>query len=276
MKGETKREKQVMPQKGASRMKWTEVDKELKELLRLRTDPIAYRRLEKEGDLAGIKDVFRVPQAATFCQVLYMARALRLTVGVTRSDKVGERCMRIHGTQPTTEESMRGEAALFSTTWWKSPEEGYQQQLDTYRIPPGEAVVVAPLSAAGFEPEVVVIFGNPAQLMTLMCGMQKEKYERFNFSFTGEGACADSLARCYVTGKPSLAIPCYGERSIGQVADDELVIAMPPNEIERAISGMKTLSKIAFGFRYPIVSIGGTADVEPGMRMVYPELFKER
>jgi uncharacterized protein (DUF169 family) len=257
MKGETKREKQAMTQKKSIPMKWTEIDKELKELLRLRTDPIVYRRLEKEGDLTGIKDVFRVPQAATFCQVFYMARALKLTVGITRSDKVGERCMRIHGTLPATEESMRAEAQMFSTTWFKNPEEAYQQQLDTYRIPPGEAVVMAPLSMAGFEPGVVVIFGNPAQLMLLMCGMQKEKYERFNFTFTGEGACADSLARCYVTGKPSLAIPYYGERSMGQVADDELVIAMPPNEIERAISGMKALSRIAFGFRYPIASIVG-------------------
>ena len=256
-------------------MKWTEIDHELKERLRLRTDPIAYARLEKEGNLAGIKDVFRVPQAATFCQVLYMARVLKLTVGITRSDKVGERCMRIHGTQPTTEASMRGEAEMLSTTWFKNPEEAYQQQLDTYRIPPGEAVVVAPLSGAGFDPEVVVIFGNPAQLMLLMCGMQKEKYERFNFSFTGEGACADSLARCYVTGTPSLAVPCYGERSIGQVTDDELVIAMPPNQIERAISGMKTLSGISFGFRYPIASIGGTADVEPAMRMVYPSFGRK-
>jgi uncharacterized protein (DUF169 family) len=256
-------------------MIWTEIDHELKELLRLRTDPVAYARLEKEDDLTDVKDVYRVPQAATFCQVLYMARVLRLAVGVTRSDKVGDRCMRIHGTLPATEESMRAEAEMFSTTWFRNPEEAYQQQLDTYRIPPGEAVVVAPLSGAWFEPDVLVIFGNPAQLMLLMCGMQKKKYERFTFSFTGEGACADSLARCYVTGEPSLGIPCYGERSIGQVADDELVIAMPPNQIERAISGMKTLSGISFGFRYPIASIGGTADVEPAMRMVYPSFGRK-
>jgi uncharacterized protein (DUF169 family) len=254
-------------------MKWKEVDQELKELLRLRTEPVAYARLEREDDLSDMKDIFRVPQAATFCQVLYMARALRLTIGVGRSDKVGERCMRIHGVQPTTEESMRAEAEMLSSTWFKNPNEAYRQQLDTYRVPPREAVVVAPLSIATFEPDVVMVFGNPAQLMLLMCGMQKEKYERFEFSFTGEGACADSLARCYVTGKPSLAIPCYGERSIGQVADDELVIAMPPAEIERAISGMRTLSMTAIGFRYPVAFLGGTADVEPAMRMTYPSLF---
>jgi uncharacterized protein (DUF169 family) len=129
---------------------------------------------------------------------------------------------------------------------------------------------LAPLNKAQFEPEVVLIFGNPAQVMMLMCGMQKEKYERFDFCFSGEGACADSLARCYMTGKPSLGIPCYGERAIGQVADDELVIAMPPNEIERAISGLKTLSTTATGLRYPIAFTGGAVDITPILRMVYP------
>lgn len=256
-------------------MQYEEICKELNELLRLKTDPVAYKRLEKESDLAKIKDMVRLAKPATFCQVIFMARVLRLTVGITQTDMVGDRCMRIHGTQPTTEESMRAEAQMLSTTWFKNPEEAYQQQIDTYRIPHGQSVVVAPLTKAGFEPEVVLIFGNPAQIMTLMCGMQKEKYERFDFSFTGEGACADSLARCYVTGKPSLAIPCYGERGFGQVADDEIVIAMPPIELDRAISGMKRLAKIAFGFRYPIVSIGGTADVEPAARMVYPDFFPE-
>jgi len=94
--------------------------------------------------------------------------------------------------------------------------------------------------------------------MMILCGMQKEKYERFQFFFIGEGACADSLAQCYTSGKPALAIPCYGERAMGQVADDEIVIALPPGEMGRALSGMKKLAKI--GFRYPIAFIGGLAD----------------
>ena len=103
-----------MTQEESTHIKWAGIDKELKELLRLRTDPVAYKRLEREGYLAKAKGVVRVPQAATFCQVLYMARVLRLAVGVTRSDKVGDRCMRIHGTLPATEGSMRAEAEMFS------------------------------------------------------------------------------------------------------------------------------------------------------------------
>lgn len=255
-------------------MDWTEINKELNDQLHLRTEPIAYKRFEKETDLEKVQNVFKPPYPATFCQVVFMARLMRLTVGITKTNSmVGDHCMRVHGTQPSTEESLRMDAEMLATTWFRNPEEAYQQLRASYRIPPGEAVVLAPLSTAGYEPDVVLIFGNTAQMAMLMSGMQKEKYERFDFSYSGEGACADSLARCYVTGKPSLAIPCFGERSLGQVADDELVLAMPPREIERAISGMKTLSKIGFGLRYPIIPIGGFVDVVPALRKIYPAFF---
>jgi uncharacterized protein (DUF169 family) len=252
-------------------MNWTKINEELNGLLRFKTDLVAYRRLEKESDLAKMENVFRVPHPFFFCQALFMARTGGLTIGITKEDNLSDRCMRIHGVLSATEEDMRGESMMLSTTWFKDPEEAYQQQRDTYRIPSGEAIVVAPLNSAQFEPEVVLIFGNPAQLMMLMCGLQKEKYERFDFSFSGEGACADSLARCYVTGKPSLGIPCYGERGMGQVADDELVIAMPPKEMERAISGLKTLSSIGPGLKYPIAFTGGFVDIMPIVKMAYPD-----
>lgn len=255
-------------------MSWTEVAAEMQRLLHLKTDPLAFRRLEKLEDLDKIKNVFRLPYLSTFCQALFMARINGLTVGITAADKLFDRCMRIHGLRATTEETMKEEANMLSTTWFASPEEALKQQLDYPRLPLADAIVVAPLSKQKFEPEVILIFGNPAQMTMIMCGLQKEKYERFQFFFIGEGACADALAQCYNSGKPALAIPCYGERAIGQVADDELVIALPPGEIERAVSGMQKLHKV--GFRYPIAFIGGQTDIEPIMSQIYPMAFKRR
>lgn len=251
---------------------WAELSKELQDLLHLRTSPIAYRRLEKAEDLDKIKNVYRPDHTFTFCQVPFMARALGLTVGVAREDQMLDRCMRLHGLKAPDEESRKQEAAMLSTTWLPSPEEGMKQQEDYPRVPAGEAIVVAPLAREKFEPEVVMVYGNPAQIMMIVCGLQKEKYERFEFFFIGEGACADSLPQCYVSGKPALAIPCYGERALGQVADDEIVIALPPGDVERAISGLKKLAGV--GMRYPVAFIGGTADVTPVLARAYRDAFR--
>ena len=77
--------------------------------------------------------------------------------------------------------------------------------------------MLAPLASGKFDPDVILIYGNPTQLMLLMNGLQFKDYERFQFFFIGEGACADGLAQCYTSGKPALAIPCFGERRFGGV-----------------------------------------------------------
>ncbi len=247
---------------------WAELGTELENTLRLKTKIIAYRRLEKAEELDTIKNVVRIDHFFTFCQIPFMVRVNGITVGITKDDKVNPRCTRLFGLRPATEKSMNAEAAMLSTTWFRSPEEGLQQQRDYYRIPVGGAIVLAPLTKQKFEPEVLLVYGNPAQIMMLMCGLQKMKYERFSFSFIGEGACSDSLAQCYITGKPALSIPCYGERAIGGVSDDEVVIALPPGELERAISGLKELQKI--GFRYPISFIGPLLDPTSMLTGIYP------
>ncbi len=252
---------------------WQEMSEEFKRLLRLRTEPIAFRRFEKAEDLDKIANVVRLKRGFTFCQVPFLVRVLGQTVGITKDDPIGVRCTRLHGLRPATEKSMQAEAAMLSTTWFASPEEALQQQRETPRLPVGEAICAAPLGKEKFEPEVVLIYGNPAQIMLILCGLQKERYERFQFFFIGEGACADSLAQCYISGKPAAAIPCYGERTMGQVADDEMVIALPQGELGRAISGMKKLAKI--GFKYPIPFIGGLADPTPILAQFYPDRSKK-
>lgn len=154
----------------------------------------------------------------------------------------------------------------------KNQTEGMKQQKDYPRIPAGEAIVVGPLVQANFEPEVILLYGNPAQIMMIMSAMQKVKYERFQFYYIGEGACVDSLGQCYNTGKPSLSIPCYGERSLGQVADDEIVIALPPGEIDRAIKGLKMLEEAVIPFKYPIGKTGAFMDPSILLQQVYPDM----
>lgn len=252
---------------------WAKIADEFKTLLKLRTEPVAFRRLEKAEELDKIKNVVRVNRGFTYCQVPFLVRVLGQTVGITKQDPIGVRCTRLHGLRQASEKSMQAEAEMLSKTWFGSPEDALKQQRETPRLPVGEAIVTAPLYKEKFEPEVVSIYGNPAQIMMILCGLQKEKYERFQFFFIGEGACADSLAQCYVTGKPALAIPCFGERSMGQVADDEIVVALPPGELERAISGIQKLAKI--GFKYPISFIGGLADPTPVLSQFYPAQDKK-
>lgn len=121
---------------------------------------------------------------------------------------------------------------------------------------------------------MVLTYGTPAQLMLILNGLQRRDYERFQFFFIGEGACADSLAQCYVAGKPSLAIPCFGERRFGEVRDEELVLALTPAQVEKAITGMQELYSL--GLRYPIPSYSAECDPLPALAQAYPQMAERR
>ncbi|MEE9202175.1 MAG: DUF169 domain-containing protein, partial [Dehalococcoidia bacterium] len=149
-----------------------------------------------------------------------------------------------------------------------------KQQEDYPRIPAGEAIVLAPLSASKFDPDVVLIYGLPGQLMLILNGLQRRHYERYQFFFIGEGACADSLAQCFVTGKPSLTIPCFGERRFGEVLDEELVLALPPGMVEQALEGMRELAGV--GLRYPIPIHGAEHDPSAALGRAYPQTAEKR
>lgn len=249
--------------------RWAERSEALKTRLKLRTEPIAFRRLADAAELKGIEGVIRWSQGCVFCQIPYMARVAKLTVAVTSEDELNHRCKRVHGLVESLDEHVEEECRQLSRTWMPSPEEAMKQQRYYPVVPPGQAIVAGPLAKAAFEPDMVMVFGNPAQIMMLLCGMQKVRYERFDFTFIGEGACMDSFGRYYATGKTSVAIPCYGERALGQVADDEIVVALPPEELDRVIEGLDTLAKSGFG--YPISVIGGFTDPNPFLAQVYPD-----
>ena len=74
--------------------------------------------------------------------------------------------------------------------------------------------------------------------------------------------------RVLATREPSLSIPCFAERRYGGVEDDEMLMALPVADIERALQGMDALAKN--GLRYPFASYGLQQDVRAGMAASYP------
>lgn len=247
---------------------WQKKSEKLRLYLALKSEPVSFKRLEDRETLKNMEGVTLVEGTHTFCQLPFMVRTMGVTLGITPESKVLDRCKRLHALLPTTAEEMEKEARMLSRTWFGSVEDAMAQQKDYPLMPVCEAVVLSPLFKTSFEPDVISIFGNPAQIMLILCGLQKVKYERFEFSFIGEGACTDSVARCYMTGRPSVAIPCYGERALGQVADDEMILALPPKEIDRALEGLRLLRKV--GFSYPTVYIGGLANPLAALSRFYP------
>src|ERR1700747_1275774 len=109
---------------------------------------------------------------------------------------------------------------------------------------------------------------DPGHMIYFINGLQWAGYKRFDWSVVGESACADSWGRALKTRKPSLSIPCFAERRYGGVLDDEMLMALPPEDIGKSIAGMEALAKN--GLRYPFPQYGIQQDVRAGMAVSYP------
>jgi uncharacterized protein (DUF169 family) len=132
------------------------------------------------------------------------------------------------------------------------------------------AMAVSPLASGRLDPpDVCLLYGTPGQMIFVINALQWRGYRKLSFTSVGESACADSWGRALRTGEPALTIPCYAERRYGGVADDELLMALPPRYLPVILEGLAALARN--GFRYPVPSWGIQADARAGLAASYPD-----
>lgn len=240
-------------------------------LLRLRTLPIGMKLFEEVAAMEAIPGLRRPAQGKTHstCQLVTQARIAGFTLGISHENVPAfSNCGGIIGLNEPSDLYLSGRK--FEGVWFENREAAAQHQAEMPRGAPGRyhGLAVSPLRSARLDPpDICLFYANPAQMILFVNGLQWKRYQRFDFSITGESACADSWGAALKTGKPSLSIPCYAERRYGGVADDELLMALPPADFARAIEGLHGLSKA--GLRYPIMPYGPQADPDEGMAKSY-------
>ena len=238
---------------------WEPVIRRMELLMRLKSFPVGMKLLENKDQLETIPFMRRCDHKMTFCQLISLVRSCDWTVGADVDDFLGPVCPSILGLCDNPPEFTDG--TFRSIVWVRNRDDGIKYEESIQRLPRGrhQAVALAPLVYNPFDPDMVLIYANPAQMMLLINALQFEDYEVMQFFCVGESSCSDAIARCYLTGKPALTIPCYGERRYGHAQDEDLVMALPAGHMEKALRGLEALYRR--GIRYPISYAGTEADL---------------
>lgn len=242
-----------------SEVDWEKLVRRLEQLMRLKSFPVAFKFLEDPEELEKIPFMRKSQEKVTLCQLITRVRNFDWTVGATADDFVSPVCPSIVGLSDVPH--LMKDGTFRSIVWVKTRQDAMRYEEAIPRVPLGKykAVAMAPLVYKPFEPDIVLLYANPAQMMLLINSLQFEDYEVMEFSCVGESSCSDAIARCYNEGKPFLSIPCYGERRYGHAQDEDLVMALPPSYMEKALKGMETLYRR--GIRYPISYAGAERDL---------------
>ena len=237
-------------------------------LLRLRTTVIGIKMFATVEEMAAIPKIRRPSAVHTTDQIVSMASRLGWTVGITGEDLVGAQCRAVIGLAPQDEQFLEGKN--YVGVWHGTAEDARLRQEALDVVPYGEyqAMAVSPITSGRLNPpDICLVYATPGQMIILINGLQYTGYKKFEWGVVGETACADSWGRALKTGEPSLSLPCFAERRYGGVPDEEMLMALQPAHLAKAILGMKQLAKN--GLRYPIAPYGIQADVRAGMGVSY-------
>jgi uncharacterized protein (DUF169 family) len=250
---------------------WPALVAELERLLKLRSNVFAMKLFERREDMEAIEKIRRPKAVHTLDQVVGQASRLGWTVGITADDLVGAQCRAVVGLGGAkTEEWKSGQH--MTGVWFSTLEDASAHQAAMNCVPDGryQALAVGPLASGRLDPpDIALFYATPGAMIYFINGLQWSGYKRFDWSVVGESACADSWGRALTKREPSLSIPCFAERRYGGVLDDEMLMAIPPEHLKKAIAGMNALSKN--GFRYPFPQYGVQQDVRAGMAVSYSE-----
>ena len=128
------------------------------------------------------------------------------------------------------------------------------------------------LSALGrceFDPDLVVIYGNPAQILVLIHAANYGHGEGVKSSSTGRFGCAGWIAGVIQSDECEYAIPGSGERVFAGTQDHEMSFMIPRSRFHSVTEGLEIMRKKGT-YRYPVPNMNLLG--EPKLPEQYREL----
>ena len=232
-----------------------EMGKVLDEHLHPTTFPLALRFLAPQEEVPeGVK---RVERKMTHCQAMSVSRRYGRSLYMAYDDFVPY-CYApfIYGFLQVKKEADFDAIAESGVMYACASKEAALRTLETIPFMPYgkyEVVAFSPLKWTRIEPQFIVIYGNPAQMLRVVQGLSKKREKGACFESLiayGWSVCAYGLARSIATGEPQFFLPDYGERRFALATDEEMGVVIPGSLLPDFVEGLEETYKL--GARYPI------------------------
>ena len=230
--------------------KWKDLDDKLNKYLRLSTFPVAVKLIEDQKELERIKFLKKPDKKIALCQIFSYARNYGWTMGCTQEDNLCPLADIAIGFEEPHKLFLEG--AFFVGRYNETKESAKKTAASMSFIPQGKysAIVAGALNRVEFNPDLVLIWGNSAQIMRVIQGALWKGGGRISMSTFCDGVCADSISNAILTGELQVSFPCLGDRRFGLAKDTDLIASIPMGIIDSIIEGMEKTHKA--GTRYPI------------------------
>ena len=230
-----------------------EVEQALNTYVRPLTFPLALKMLKSEDE---IPDRTRRPfqqmkKKVAICQGIGMARKLGWTIAMGKEDMQCSLGAAPFGFFKNIDFYNDGNLAAGMFTASKEIGKTEEDLIDRFDYGLYSHILVAPLNRAGFEPDMLMMYGNPAQIMRLVHGALYNQGGAVQSSAMGRLGCA-TIITAMKNDECRYLLPGNGDRIFGMTQEYEMSFLIPASKIDTVLDGLGKTHK--GGIRYPITS----------------------
>jgi uncharacterized protein (DUF169 family) len=233
-------------------MEWEAVARAIDRYVRPETFPVGIRLVRAPE---ALPPKVRRPKAdlqiqVSICQAISMARRYGWAIAVGPEDLNCPIAQVAFGFEK--EIPYYTEGNLAAGMFVEACGQGAATESEVPKLTAGEAGVLcaAPLDRLTFEPQVVLVYGNSAQVMRLAAAALWKTGGSLSTTTSARADCADIVIRTLQSEQPQIILPCYGDRVFGQTQDHEMAFTFPAAAAEQLLEGLEGTHR--GGVRYPI------------------------
>lgn len=219
--------------------------------LRPQNFPVALRMVSSASD---IPSKAKMPKRdlgvrVALCQGIAMARRYGWVTAQCTDDMVCPAGALTVGFYPPLKEFLDG---TFAMPFWSEQKIRARISQNIPRLEYGKYkyLIASPLERAVFEPQLILFYGNAAQVVRLVQAHLAETGEPITSSFMGAFACSSEITKALQIDECQVIIPGGGERSVAWVGDHELCFSIPMSKVEMIMHGLEETHNA--GTRYPV------------------------
>jgi len=221
--------------------KWREAGTDYYNKLRLLTYPLAIKYIKDESEIPeNALRPSKIDQRLSLCQAFTTARRLGRSIGMTFEDN---HCITSSFVQGW--EYMPGKEILKSqiiSGYHSNPSAEMRIQLQFSELITKEAMakikgnigfVVSPLTKTDVIPDVILTYGNPAQIGNIIHALTYEgRFLVNNQAFLGYGeSCIKGVLVPYISNKSQVVLPGTGDRILAMTTENEMAFGMPAKRL---------------------------------------------
>ncbi|MFC2002572.1 DUF169 domain-containing protein [Chloroflexota bacterium] len=244
----------------------------LEKLLRLKTYSLAIKLLEKEEDIPeGAKRPRKdYGYRMLACQAFSESRRAGATIVQTKMETWCSEGAVGYGFIEPIEYFLEGNTRfLEGIVSTREAAKFWAHEFPRLEYGKYAAIVSAPLVEVNFEPDLVMLYGNSAQIAQLLSARTWIDGYDITCRMSAQGACVHAVVPVIQTGECQVTFPCVGDRRRAFAQDDEVIFSAPIEKVESLIAGLTTFNKRGAGF--PVVP---KMEREPEMLKSYMEMAR--